>query len=162
MKCPGQTRGAGCIIRSALIIGTDLPHNDEWTTALLTNPEVIAVDQHSTANRPLLTTNSAVIWSARPADWRGHYLAIFNRAEVAEDIALEWNDLGLTAGKGSRLRSSSNCNRTPACCIERVKHHRTITLMTLNPGGRALLSLCQRWYKSRFLPLQFCIGRSNR
>jgi hypothetical protein len=57
MKCPRQTRGAGCIIRSALIIGADLPHNDEWTTALLTNPEVIAVDQHSTAN-PTSTVGS--------------------------------------------------------------------------------------------------------
>ena len=93
-----------CIIRSPLIIGGDLPHNDEWTASLLTNPEVIAVDQHSTANRPLITTNGAVIWSARPEDGKGHYLAIFNRAEAAEDIALEWNELGLAAGKGYRLR----------------------------------------------------------
>jgi hypothetical protein len=65
------------------------------------NKALRSAERGSQANRPLLTINSAVIWSARPADWKGHYLAIFNRAEVAEDIALEWNDLGLTAGKGS-------------------------------------------------------------
>jgi len=92
------------IIRSPLMIGADLPHNDEWTTSLLTNPEVIAVDQHSTANRPLITTNDAAIWSAKPEDGKGHYLAIFNRSEAAKDIALEWNELGLTAGKGYGLR----------------------------------------------------------
>jgi hypothetical protein len=49
-------------------------------------------------------TNGAVIWSARSEDGKGHYLAIFNRAEAAEDIALEWNELGLTSGKSYRLR----------------------------------------------------------
>jgi len=86
------------------MLGCDLPHSDAWTTSLLTNPEVIAVDQHSTANRPLIMTNGAVIWSARSEDGKGHYLAIFNRAEAAEDIALEWNELGLTSGKSYRLR----------------------------------------------------------
>ena len=92
------------IIRSPLILGADLPHNDDWTTSLLTNTEVIAVDQHSTANRPLITTNGAVIWSARPEDGKGHYLAIFNRGDAAEDIDMEWNELGLVTGKGYKLR----------------------------------------------------------
>jgi alpha-galactosidase len=52
----------------------------------------------------LITTNNTVIWSAKPEDGKGHYLAIFNRSEAAKDIALEWNELGLTAGKGYGLR----------------------------------------------------------
>ena len=116
------------IIRSPLILGADLPQNDEWTTSLLTNPEVIAVDQHSTANRPLITTNDVVIWSAKPEDGEGYYLAIFNRAEAAKDIALEWNELGLTAGKGYGLRdlwehkdlgsaTSLNVRLQPHACV---------------------------------------------
>jgi hypothetical protein len=92
------------IIRSPLIIGGDLPRNDEWTTSLLTNPEVIAVNQHSTENRPLITTDGAVIWSARPEDGRGHYLAIFNRGEGAQNIELEWNEVGLALRKAYTLR----------------------------------------------------------
>jgi alpha-galactosidase len=92
------------IIRSPLIIGGDLPHSDEWTTALLTNPEVIAVDQHSTGNRPLITTNNAVIWSAEPEGRKGHYLAVFNRGENPLTISVGWNEVGLELGRAYNLR----------------------------------------------------------
>src|SRR5438874_7724250 len=39
-----------------LMIGGDLPDADAWTTSLLTNAEVIAVDQHSTDSRQILAT----------------------------------------------------------------------------------------------------------
>ena len=60
------------IICLPLMLGCDLPRNDEWTTSLLTNAEVIAVDQHARHNRPLLTTDVLVIWSATPEDGKGH------------------------------------------------------------------------------------------
>ncbi|HLN00023.1 MAG TPA: glycoside hydrolase family 27 protein [Bryobacteraceae bacterium] len=92
------------IMRSPLMIGGDLPHNDEWTMSLLTNAEVIAVNQHSTGNRPLITTNGTVIWTASPPNDKGHYLAIFNRGDGVENIALEWNEVGLSLSKGYVLR----------------------------------------------------------
>jgi len=92
------------IIRSPLMIGGDLPHNDAWTTSLLTNPEVIAVNQNSTGNRPLITTNSTVIWTAVPQNEKGHYLAIFNRGDGTENIALEWNEVGLSLGRSYAVR----------------------------------------------------------
>ena len=92
------------IMRSPLIIGGDLPRSDDWTTSLLTNPEVLAVNQHSTGNRPLITTNATVIWSAKPEDGRGHYLAIFNRGESPQNVLLGWNEVGLVLGKAYNLR----------------------------------------------------------
>ncbi len=92
------------IIRSPLMIGGDLPHNDDWTTALLTNPEVLAVNQHSTANHPLITTNAIVIWTAHPLDENGCYLAVFNRGDGMESLALEWNEVGLAPGRSYALR----------------------------------------------------------
>jgi len=121
------------IIRSPLIMGGDLPHNDDWTTSLLTNPEVIAVNQHSIANRPLIITNNTVVWSAEPEDGKGHYLAIFNRGEVAQTIALEWNELGLKLGERYKLHDlwehkdlgfapSLNLTLQPhACVVYRVR-----------------------------------------
>ena len=38
-----------CLESSPLMLGMNLPDNDEWTTALLTNPEVLAVDQDAPA-----------------------------------------------------------------------------------------------------------------
>ena len=92
------------IMRSPLIMGGSLPQCDAWTTSLLTNPEVIAVDQHSTGNAPLIVTNGAVIWSAKPEDGKGHYLAVFNRADGAQDIALEWNEVGLRLHQPYQVR----------------------------------------------------------
>ncbi len=92
------------IMRSPLILGGDLPRSDEWTTNLLTNPEVIAVDQHSTGNRPIITTNNAVIWSARPEVGNGLFLAVFNRGEAPLSLNLGWNEVGLENGQAYQLR----------------------------------------------------------
>ena len=42
------------MFRSPLMMGGDLLSMDEWTTSLLTNPEVIALDQHSRDNHPVV------------------------------------------------------------------------------------------------------------
>ncbi len=86
------------IFRSPLIIGGDLPLNDEWTTKLLTNPEVIAVDQHSHGNRPVIQTDKTVVWTAQPDDGKGYYLAVFNIGDSEQTIHNGWKELGLTSG----------------------------------------------------------------
>ncbi len=93
-----------CIIRSPLILGGNLTRNDAWTTSLETNREVLAVDQASADNRPLIVSNDIVVWSAEPQNGRGHYLAIFNRSNAPLKIALRWNELGLVTGKPYLLR----------------------------------------------------------
>jgi hypothetical protein len=83
------------IFRSPLMIGGDLKSNDEWATALLTNPEVIAVDQDSTDSRPILVTDKLVVWSSRPKSGNGYYLAVFNISERLEKVHYDWQELGL-------------------------------------------------------------------
>jgi hypothetical protein len=83
------------IIRSPLIMGGNLTRNDDWTTQLMTNKEVIDVDQHSSSNRAVIVSNRAVIWSALPASGHGRYLAVFNRGEGSLDVQLGWNEFGL-------------------------------------------------------------------
>ena len=91
------------IFRSPLIIGGDLVSADEWTTSLLTNPEVIAVDQHSYENRAVITTDTVAVWLARGGDSgvyyrtdQGHYIAVFNIGDSEQTIHHDWKDLGLT------------------------------------------------------------------
>jgi alpha-galactosidase len=55
------------IARSPLIMGGDLRHLDAATLALLTNPEVMAVNQRSRANRPQRADEGTRIWSAMDA-----------------------------------------------------------------------------------------------
>ena len=85
------------IFRSPLIMGGNLSQADEWTTALLSNPEVIAVNQHSMGNRPVVSNENVVIWTARTDSGRGSYLAVFNISDVDQTVRYEWKDLGLPA-----------------------------------------------------------------
>jgi alpha-galactosidase len=67
-----------CIARSPLIMGGNLPKNDDFTLALLTNDEVLAVNQNSTNNRQLFSTNNTVAWIADVPGSKDKYLALFN------------------------------------------------------------------------------------
>jgi len=91
------------MFRSPLMVGGDLTAGDPWTASLLTNPEVLAVDQHSTGNRQAIVTGNAVVWLAQPASGKGYYLAIFNLADATETLTFAWRDLGL-AGTGYLVR----------------------------------------------------------
>ncbi len=83
------------IARSPLIMGGDLRHLDAPTLALLTNPEVLAVNQRSTGNRPHFVDDSARIWSAR-AENGDTYLALFNPADEARTVGISLSMLGLS------------------------------------------------------------------
>lgn len=67
-----------CIARSPLILGADLPSNDDFTLQLMTNDEVLAVDQHSSNNRQLRHEGSAYIWVADAEGSPDKYVALFN------------------------------------------------------------------------------------
>jgi alpha-galactosidase len=76
-----------------------LPKADAWTTSLLTNPEVIAVDQHSSGNHPAISTDKTVVWMAKSGTTDGNYLAAFNLSESSETLHYSWNELGLSGAK---------------------------------------------------------------
>ncbi len=92
-----------CMFRSPLMVGGDLTASDNWTQALLTNPEVLSVDQHSTGNRQALASDKAVAWLAQPTSGKGSYVAIFNLRDASEEFSFSWSELGL-AGKQYVLR----------------------------------------------------------
>jgi alpha-galactosidase len=72
-----------CIARSPLILGANLPKNDDFTLSLLTNDEVIAVNQHSTGNRQLFNQNNHIAWVADVPGSKDKYLALFNASPAA-------------------------------------------------------------------------------
>jgi len=80
---------------SPLMVGGDLTAADAWTTSLLTNPEVLAVDQSSTRNHPVMTTEKIVVWLAKAAVKGGDYLAIFNRQDSMQTVEFPWKAVGL-------------------------------------------------------------------
>jgi hypothetical protein len=84
--------------RSPLVAGTNLTRMDAATEALYTNPEVIAVDQHSRENRQLSRSGSLVVWTAVPESGGGRYVAVFNVGDAAQEVNYGWKALGLPEG----------------------------------------------------------------
>jgi alpha-galactosidase len=67
------------IARSPLIHGGDMTKTDSLTLSLLTNDEVLAVNQHSENNRQLYRTDDGLIaWIADVPQSKDKYLALFN------------------------------------------------------------------------------------
>jgi alpha-galactosidase len=83
------------IFRSPLIMGGNLLQCDEWTKSLLTNAEVIAVDQHSKGNHAVETTAKSAVWVAEQDKGPGYYVAVFNRSDAPQTLQYAWKDLGL-------------------------------------------------------------------
>lgn len=87
------------IARSPLILGANLTRMDSTTEALLTNREVLAVDQNSTDNKSLIHTPKSWVWTAHATSAKGDYVALFNVSDNPLKMHYTWRDLGLPAGK---------------------------------------------------------------
>ncbi len=76
------------IARSPLMHGGDMTKTDSLTLSLLTNDEVLAVNQKSTNNRQLFRTEDGLIaWVADVPGSKDKYLAVFNtRDEQSLDV----------------------------------------------------------------------------
>lgn len=92
-----------CIFRSPLMMGGNLPQSDDWTLSLLTNPEVLEVDQHSTGNHLAIGGDDVVVWTAHAEGGKKEFVAIFNRSEKEQQALYSWSQLGLN-GRSYRLR----------------------------------------------------------
>jgi hypothetical protein len=90
------------IARSPLILGSDLTRLDDSTLALITNDDVLTVNQHSSNNRQLFRTPEGLIaWTADIPGKPGKYLAVFNTTEAQAAVPVKLADLGIS---GSSLR----------------------------------------------------------
>jgi len=71
------------IARSPLIMGGNLPKNDAFTLSLMTNDEVIAVNQASLNNRQVFNHTNQVVWAADVPNSKDKYVALFNTSPVS-------------------------------------------------------------------------------
>ena len=85
------------IFRSPLIFGGDLPSNDPATAALITNDEVLRVDQESHGGHQALERGNIRAWVADGAKTGERFAAIFNLGDTEESVNIRWPDLGIEA-----------------------------------------------------------------
>ena len=70
------------IARSPLMHGGDMTKTDDFTLSLLTNAEVLAVNQASAHNRPLFNHDGLIAWTADVPNSDDKYLAVFNTRDT--------------------------------------------------------------------------------
>jgi alpha-galactosidase len=87
------------MFRSPLIFGGDLPSADPATLALLTNREVLEIDQNSSHNREILERGSLRVWLADAPGSQDQYAAVFNLGDAVETMQLNWTELGIELAK---------------------------------------------------------------
>lgn len=81
---------------SPLMLGMNLPDNDDWTTALLTNPEVLAVNQDPrglAARRHADSSRNVDTWMKQLAD-QSFAVGFFNRTDQPAKLDLLWRNFG--------------------------------------------------------------------
>ncbi len=72
------------IFRSPLMFGGNLPDNDEFTMSLITNKDVLYVNQHSGNNRQIFRENDLIVWSADDPENDDKFLAMFNAQDPVQ------------------------------------------------------------------------------
>lgn len=66
------------IFKSPLFFSGDFTYNDEWTDLLITNDDMIYVNQHSVDNKQVFNDRSTAMWTARDPASEARYAAVFN------------------------------------------------------------------------------------
>jgi len=88
-----------CMFHSPLMLGGDLTQMDTWELSLLTNPEVIAVDQKSIAdllwwdNGTPQDVGKITVWISETG--HSYDVALFNRTDSTQTVEISWAQLGL-------------------------------------------------------------------
>jgi alpha-galactosidase len=90
-----------CLVAAPLIFSGDITRLDEFTLSLLTNDEVIDVDQDplGRAGRRVAKSGDTEVW-LRELEDGSRAVGLFNRGEMAAQGTARWTELGV---KGSQL-----------------------------------------------------------
>jgi hypothetical protein len=126
------------ISKSPLFTGDDLTALDSYGVSLLTNREVIAVDQNaSPVARPVTPVGDQQVWATRNAD--GSYtVALFNLAGAPAAVTADWASLGFTGNASVRdLWNKQNLGTYRNKITEALPAHGS-RLFTVRPGGATL------------------------
>jgi alpha-galactosidase len=94
------------MLAAPLLAGNDLRSMSAETLEILTNKEVIAIDQDPDGKpvQRISEPDAMAVVLARPLHDRSFAVALFNRTEQPQTISINWSSIGL-AGKKLRARN---------------------------------------------------------
>jgi hypothetical protein len=123
---------------SPLMLGNNLPDTDEWPLSLLTNDEVLAVNQDPLGSpaRRVMQTKGAEI-RVKKLKNGSKAIGLFNRGPAAQDVTLDWKDAGLTGQQTLRdVWSHKNLGTFKTRCSVLVPAHGSVLLRAARYSAR--------------------------
>lgn len=89
--------------RSPLIFGGNMTMLDDFTIEMLTNPDMLEVNQNSYGNRQVSREKNLIVWTADILDNDDKYIAFFNAQSPGDNLPLEQANYisPVISGKGS-------------------------------------------------------------
>jgi len=96
-----------CILSSPLVLGNNLTTISPQTLEIVTNAEVISVDQDTTGLQGHLVTDNRAgkqVWAKHlnGRQSRAYAVVLFNRSAVTAQMSIKWKDLNLTGSASVR------------------------------------------------------------
>ncbi len=120
------------MFRSPLMLGCNLPELDDFTLKLITNDEVIKINQYSEDNKELFVRDGVICWHAKSKDHITDYIALFNLNDTKINNYIldlkEINHIGNSIAEELWLKKSFKINNN------------TIEL-SMNPHGVKLIKI---------------------
>jgi alpha-galactosidase len=125
------------IMAAPLIAGNDVRSMTAATKNILTNADVIAVDQDPLGiqGKPISTSTTLEVWSKKLSGTDTYAVVLFNRTTASADITVTWTSLGLTASSATvrDLWSHTDLGSTPTQYTATVPSHGLVMLKVV--GG---------------------------
>ncbi|BCU78071.1 hypothetical protein llg_27860 [Luteolibacter sp. LG18] len=85
-----------CLLSAPLLLGCDLEKMDDFTLGLLTNDEVLAIDQDVLCKQAVKVAGSDLLpVFAKPLEDGSKAVGFFNLGDSEAEVAVTWKDLGL-------------------------------------------------------------------
>ena len=92
------------IAKSPLMFGGNLPENTEFTDKLITNDEILAVNQQGQKPRQVYFQDEKVVWTSENPDAMTRNVALFNHGSSAQQVSVTFAQLGLDPKKKYAVR----------------------------------------------------------
>ena len=90
-----------CIFRSPLMFGGEMRENDEWTLSLITNPEVLSVNQFSHGGKEIFRDSDFIIRKCFDEE-NNVIFAVFNVSDTEKSISVDFEKFGFDTDKTLR------------------------------------------------------------
>jgi alpha-galactosidase len=125
-----------CILAAPLMAGNDLKNMSSEIKDILTNKEVIAVDQDRLGiqGRRVRKDGDSEVWAKQMKDG-GRAVVLFNRGASDADISVSWEDLGYPAHLSAAVRdlwAKKDLGKSTASFTAKVPSH-GVSMLRITP-----------------------------